>query len=155
MQPPAGVAQPFDQQPLDKTVDVLVAAVDERRIRPPLLEQRGERLFNLARLVRREHGRLRERARPREAAGHIVFEQPAIEPERRAEFERGGIRLGIKPTRPQIRHQWAFVNAMLLTAGAADSWQSTTVHSPLNSFRRTTPPTCCCMASVEATSAAR
>ena len=43
----------------------------------------------LPRLVGGEHAGLRERARPRHAAGHVVFEQPAIEAERRAPFERG------------------------------------------------------------------
>ena len=33
VQPPAGVAEPLDEQPLDEAVHVLVGAVDERRVR--------------------------------------------------------------------------------------------------------------------------
>ena len=86
VQTAAGVAEALDQQPLDEAVDVLVRAVDECRIGSPLVEHGGERVFDLTRFVRRQHAGLRQRARPRHAAGHIVFEEAAIETERRAEL---------------------------------------------------------------------
>ena len=91
VQPSAGVAEPFDELPLDETMHVLVAAVDERRVRAPELEDPGQRRFNLLRFVCGEHARGFQRAAPREAAGHIVFEETAIETEGGAELERRGV----------------------------------------------------------------
>ena len=105
VQPAAGVAEPLDQQPLDEAVDVLVGAGDERRIGPALLEDRGQRVFDLPRFLRRQHAGLRQRARPRHAAGHVVFEQAAIEAERRAELERRGVGRGVEAAGPQVSHQ--------------------------------------------------
>ena len=46
-----------------------------------------------------------ERVGPRETARHIVFEQPAIEPERETEVERRRVRRGVEPSRPEmLRH---------------------------------------------------
>ena len=56
-----------------------------------------------ARVVGREHACRAERLRPREAAGHVVLEQRAIEAERDAEVERSGIGRGVEPAGPE-RH---------------------------------------------------
>ena len=100
MQTLAGVAHALDELALDEAVHVLVRTVHERRIRSALLEQRGQRGFDLTRFVRVEHAGFRERAPVREAARDIVFEEAAIEAERGAEFERGGVWSDVEASGP-------------------------------------------------------
>ena len=99
MQTPARIADARDQLPLDERVHVFVVAVDPRRIRAARLEDRLQ-AFLIALLPRLEHAGARERVRPRQAAGHIVFEQPPIERERHAEVERRGIGRRVEPSGP-------------------------------------------------------
>ena len=103
MQAPAGVADALDQLALDEAVHVLVGPGDERRIAPPFLEDRLQAVDDRARVVGRQHARGAERLGPREAAGDVVFEQRAIEAERDAEVERGGIGSRVEPAGPE-RH---------------------------------------------------
>ena len=106
VQPAAGVAEPLDEQALDEAVHVLVGAGDERRIRPASLEDRRRASASIcARFVRRQHAGLAQRARPRQAAGDIVFEQAAIEAERGAEFERRRVGRGVEAAGPEVSHQ--------------------------------------------------
>ena len=99
VQTPPRVAEPLDELPFDEAVNVLVRAVDKRRVAAPALEDLSQRGLDLTRFVSREHARARERAAPREAPGDVVFEQTAIEAERRAELERFGVRRGIEAAR--------------------------------------------------------
>ena len=98
------VAEALHQQALDEAVDVLVRAVHERGLSQPLREDGGERVFDPARFVSRQHTGLRECPCPRDAPGHIVLEQAAVEAERGAELERGGVRRGVKTAGPQVSH---------------------------------------------------
>ena len=63
-------------------------AVDERRIRAALLEHVASSAVSICAASAAAARRRGERARPGEAAGHVVFEQTAIEAEGRAELER-------------------------------------------------------------------
>jgi hypothetical protein len=81
VQPAPGVAQAFDQQPLDEAVDVFVRSVDEGGIHSSLLEDGAERFLDLPRFFFRQHARTGQRPRPREAAGDVVLEQPPVETE--------------------------------------------------------------------------
>ena len=102
VQPAAGVAEALDQQPLDEAVHVLVGAVDERRVGSPALEDIGERR-------RRSAGASSAASTPAAASARaharlpvdVVFEQPAIETERRAEFERRRVGRGVEAAGPQ------------------------------------------------------
>ncbi len=53
----------------------------------------------------RNHAGALERLRPREAAPHVVFEQAAIEAERRAEREQRRVGIALEPSGPQMRHR--------------------------------------------------
>ncbi len=83
-----------------KLVHVFVVAGDPRRI------ARGPARGSPAGLGDRlgiggvEHAGARQRFRPGQAAGHIVFEEPAIERERHAEIKRRRIGRRVKPSRP-------------------------------------------------------
>ena len=70
-----------------------------------LLEDLGQRGVDRRASSAREHAGLRERPRPRQAARHVVFEQAAIEAERGAEFEGGGIGRRVEPAGPESSHQ--------------------------------------------------
>jgi hypothetical protein len=105
---PARVAEPLDEQALDKAVHVFVRTVDEMRVGPCLFEDLVERGFDLARLVALEDPRPGERPRPGEAAGHIVLEEAPVETERRAELQRLGVGRRIESAAPQ-GHQSASV----------------------------------------------
>ena len=91
-------------------MDVLVGAVDKLRIRPPALEDVGERVLDSARLVAGEDAGVCQRARPRDAARHIVLEEAAIEAERGAELEGLGIRRRVEAAGPEISHQSSVVS---------------------------------------------
>ena len=62
-----------------------------------------ERGDDRARVLGRQHAGGAERLGPRDAAGHVVFEERAIEAERDAEVERGGIGSGVEAAGPE-RH---------------------------------------------------
>jgi len=79
VQPPTGVAQAFDEQPLHETVDIFVGACDEFRTGDTLFEDLAKRLLDRPCVVAREHSGFRECARPCQAAGDVVGEQAAIE----------------------------------------------------------------------------
>ena len=89
VQPAARVAEALDEQPFDEAVDVFVGTVDEGRFRSAPAPGSRQRRFDLARLVALENARPGERARPRDAARHVVFEEAPVEAERRAPFESG------------------------------------------------------------------
>ena len=109
VQPAAGIADPRHQLPFDERVDVLVVAVDPRRILAACLENRREAVGDRLAVRGIEHAGARQRFGPREASGHVIFEQAPIERERHAEIKRGRIRRGIKSSRPQrLRHAESF-----------------------------------------------
>ena len=134
VQAAAGVAEPLDQQPLDEAVDVFVGAVDERRIGSAALEQIGERGFDLRALRRRAARPPRQRPRPRQAAGDVVFEQAAIETERRAEVERRRVGRGVEAARPEIRQRSTLGDCGL----AAGLWSA--IRGDRDEFWRGRPP---------------
>src|SRR6202008_2149981 len=102
---PTGVAELFDEHALDEAVDILVRAVDELWLEPSALEDRRQRLLDLRRVVVRQHAGLRNGARPREAAGHVVLKETAVEPKGRAELEGGRVGCRVEPSGPQMdRH---------------------------------------------------
>jgi len=105
MQPPAGIAHPLDEPALDEAVHVFVVAHNRRRIRSALFEQFLERPFQAKGVVAIQQARARERTRPCEAPGHIVFEEASIEREGVAKFEGAFIGGAVEPTRPQCRHE--------------------------------------------------
>ena len=80
---------------------VLVGTIDERGIRPAPLAQLHEDLLDVPTFLGGKHARVREGARPRDAAGHIVLEEPAIETERRAKLERGGVGRRVESSGPE------------------------------------------------------
>jgi hypothetical protein len=105
VQPPPGVADALDQLALDEAVHVLVLSGDPRRVAPSFVEDRRQAGGDGRRVVAgQDAGRL-QRIGPREAAGDVVFEQRAIEAERDAEVERGGIGSGVEAAGPE-RHEW-------------------------------------------------
>ena len=103
MQPATGVADARDQLPFDEAVHVLVGAADPCRIASALLENRGQpcRESDAPSSLRQRAAR-HQRFGPREAAGHVVFEEPAIERERDAEIEGRRIGRGIEPSGPEV-----------------------------------------------------
>ena len=101
VQPAAGVAEPLDEQAFDEAVDVLVVAGDEGRIGPRPARGCRRASSRSARASSASARRRAQRARPRQAAGDIVFEQPPIEAERGAELERGGIGRRIEAAGPE------------------------------------------------------
>ena len=87
VQAPPGVANPFNQAPLDEAAHL-------RPGRQPIRAATAfvEDFFSAAMIVRTsglEHSGRLERLGPRDAAGHVVFEQQSIEAERNAEIEGG------------------------------------------------------------------
>ena len=101
VKPASGVADPLDQLPLDKAVHVFVGARHVRGIAAAFLENRAQRIGDGARIVGRQHARGGERLGPREAAGHVVFEERAIEAEGDPEVERRGIGRRIEAAGPE------------------------------------------------------
>ena len=111
VQPPAGVAEPLDEQPLDEAVHVFVGA--RRRTPGSRGRARGCRASaaSICRASSRgKHAGPAERPRPREAARHVVFEQAAIEAERRAELERRRIGRRVEAAGPESCHQSSSVD---------------------------------------------
>src|SRR4029077_13636042 len=51
VQPPSGIAEALDEQPLDEAVDVFVGSVDESRLRASALEDTGESRLDATRVV--------------------------------------------------------------------------------------------------------
>ena len=142
MEASAGIADAFDEDTLDKAVHVLVVAADERRIGAPSLSNVFERLFKRVGFGGRQDAGSCQRASPGDAAGHVFFEHPAVEPERLPELERRRVRRRVETSRPERRHEVAVV-----AAAGTDSYNAngdlrpTTRQSPLNSFMRMTPVT--------------
>ena len=93
MQTLAEIADALDELALDERVHVFVGTVDERRLAPAALEDVVERRRHHFGLGLVEDADAGEPLDPREAAGHVVFEQPPVEPERRPELEGNGIGL--------------------------------------------------------------
>ena len=154
----AEIAQTLDQQPFDEAVDVLVGSADETRVGPRLFEQRRQGRLQQVGLRGRQHPRARQRSRPREAAGHIVFEQAAIDGERRAPREDRRVGSAVESTGPERRHDGfasvpTSVAASEVRACGDGSLRPTMRCAPLNSFNRTSPVTHCCTLSTNASSA--
>jgi hypothetical protein len=97
-----GVAEPFDEQPLDEAMHVFVGTVHERRVRAPAFEDVGQGGGNVGAFLGREDSRGRQGASPRHTADDVVLEQPAIEGERRAPFEGGRVGSGVEAARPEV-----------------------------------------------------
>jgi hypothetical protein len=91
VQPPPGIADPRHELALDKAVHVLVWAVHPGRITPPLLEDFGQPLNDLARVFAIDGSSAVKRARPRQAPRHVVFEEAAVEGKRDAKVEHGWV----------------------------------------------------------------
>src|SRR5262249_18636246 len=70
------------------------------RARAALFENVGECCIDPVRLASVEHARVLEGSSPRNASGHIVFEEATIEAERRAPLERRVIGRRVKTARP-------------------------------------------------------
>ena len=101
----AKVASPLHQLPLDERVHVFIVTVDERRILPASLEdlaKSGRHHFCL-RLA--EDANPCKSFHPREAAGHVVFEESLVESERRPEVKRGRIGFAAETSGPQVSHR--------------------------------------------------
>src|SRR5580704_13951891 len=105
MQTSPGIAEPLDQQTLDEDVNVLVRPVDEAGVRSPPLEDLAERGFDLTGLVESEDSGLRQRPRPGDATGHVVFEETAIESKRGAELEGRLVGRHVESAGPQRAHE--------------------------------------------------
>ena len=153
MQPPAGIANPFDEHALHEAVNVLVVAVDEGRIRTAALANLLERLFDLIGLGVRQHAGASEGARPGDAAGYILVKEAAVEAKRRAELEGVGIRRPVESSRPECCHriataEWTSASsssgappADACSYSANGDRRPTMPQPPLNSFMRMTPVT--------------
>ena len=146
VQPPAGLADSRHQLPLDERVHVLVVfrgvGIEEGRIRASG-ENLIERALDRGDFRRRQHARRVNRFSPRHAARHVVFEEPAIEPERCAEREQGGVRSALESTRPEMRHQTACGSGAMRPLGTCQfgDLRPTMRQSPLKSFSLTEPVT--------------
>src|SRR5262245_57334570 len=95
------VPDAFDQLALDETVNILVRSRHERRVVAPFAQDGLEPVDDGSSIVSRQDTSCTERLRPGDAAGDVVFEQRAVEPEGHAEIERVGIGCGVKAPRPQ------------------------------------------------------
>ena len=102
MKPLAEIANALDQLALDERVDVLVLASDERRVAAAAIENLLQRAAHGRRVGRAQHAGALQSLDVREAPGHIVFEQAPVEPEGRAELERGGIGGFVEATGPEV-----------------------------------------------------
>ena len=103
VQAPAGVADARDELALDEAVHVLVVAArptpDPAR---PCSRIAVSAVGDRRGVVGVEHAGTRQRLGPREAAGDVVFEEPAIERKRDAEIERRGIGSRIEAAGPEM-----------------------------------------------------
>src|SRR6185369_16174134 len=124
MQSTSRVTDALDKLSLDEAVHVLIGARYAGGIAGSFRQNRLQPRNDCARVLRRQDAGGAERLRPRNAAGHVVFEEGAVESEGNAEIERSGIRGRVEAARPE-RH-------------------TVTVCCPLRSFTPTTPLTCAC-----------
>ena len=91
---------------LDEAVDVLVGAVDQRRIRSALLEHRGQRRFDLrAPRPPTRTPRVGERARPRDAARSRRLRRAGDRSGTRSPIRAPPHRRALEASRPQSGHQ--------------------------------------------------
>ena len=109
VQPAPGVADPRHQLALDERVHVLVVARglgrEEGRIRRRPRGDVLERGADDRRVGARQHAGALQAFGPRQASPHVVLEQAAIEPERRAELEQRRIGIAGEPAGPEVRHR--------------------------------------------------
>src|SRR5579864_604965 len=136
MKPAAGIADPLDEDSLDEAVHVLVGSAHERWIGSPLFEDLSQALLDCAGVRRRQHPGAGQGARPGDAPGHVVFEQPSVEPERRPELERRSIGRGVETAGPERGH--AMTGSRF---DGGESWQPLISHPPSKSFSVTVPET--------------
>jgi hypothetical protein len=104
MEATAGIADPLDELALHEAVHVFVGSGHERRLAFARREDFLEAAADGGGVVSRQHSCGRERIGPRETPGHVVFEERAIEAERDAELERGGVGGLIEASGPE-RHE--------------------------------------------------
>ena len=128
MQAPARITDAIDQLTLDEAVHVFVWSGDPRRIATTLLENLAQGVDDGRRIGSRQYSRGGKRLRPGDAAGDIIFKERAVEAERDAEVERGGIGSCIEATGPECHAR--FTTSVL---------RPTTVQPPLRTDKRTTP----------------
>ena len=102
VQAAAGIADTGDELALDEAVDVFVDAVHPGRIRAALLEDGRQRLGNRLRVGGGEHAGVGQRLRPRQASGHVVFEQAAIKRKGDAKIKRRGIGSRVEAAGPKM-----------------------------------------------------
>ena len=88
---------------LDEAVNVFVGARHERGVALPFFENRFQRRDDRRHIRRVDDARGAERLRPRDASGHVVFEQRAVEAEGDAEVERRRVWRAVEPAGPE-RH---------------------------------------------------
>ena len=104
VQPSARRADARDQLALDERVDVLVVprrlGIEELRIGPAARQNLPEASPYQRGVGRRQDAGPFEPLRPREAARHVVVEQPAVEAERHAEIEERRVRFAGKSSGP-------------------------------------------------------
>ena len=95
MEAAAGVTNASDEFAFDERMDVFITVLvaDEFRVAGALLENVLQSALDAFGIGRREHAGARQTCRPRAAAAHVVFKQPAIESERRAPREQ--FRVGV------------------------------------------------------------
>ncbi len=164
VQPAAGIAEPLDEQPLDEAVDVLVGAVDERRVGAARVEDRVS-AASICVAPRRRRARRPSRARAptrgcpsrrlRTGGDRSGTRRRTRTPRRRARVEASG---------PERSHR--VVQSRIISATAADARQRLSARAvclrahdrfdrrPLKSLRRTTPVTRSCTAADESASSA-
>ena len=107
MQPSSGVTDTRHQLTLDERVHVFVLGgrfgVEERGI-TGAAQDLFERGADRERVRTRQHPGALEPFRPRQTAGHIVLEQPAVEGKGRTELEQPPVGIPFEPTRPEMSH---------------------------------------------------
>ena len=108
VQAAAGVADARDELALDERVHVLVvvAGATKTGSSAPCSRMSLERPARSPRRPPRDSTPARASAvGPRQAPAHVVFEQPAIEAERRAELEQRRVGIAREAAGPEMRHQ--------------------------------------------------
>ena len=108
VQAPPGVADPRRQLALDERVHVLVLRAASASRRRPGRRRARESRRSAAPIAAPSAADITPGAlqplRPREAAPHVVFEQPPIETEGGAEREQRRVGIALEPSGPEMRH---------------------------------------------------